>query len=73
MIESVPQRIAHLRGEIGRHNYQYHILDDPLITDAEFDAMFRELQTLEMQCLAEPIIRSACANKAAFQRRVLRT
>ncbi|MEQ1743542.1 MAG: NAD-dependent DNA ligase LigA [Candidatus Nitrotoga sp.] len=49
MSESVPQRIAHLRGEIERHNYQYHTLDAPLITDAEFDAMFRELQTLEMQ------------------------
>jgi len=49
MSESVPQRIAHLREEIERHNYQYHTLDAPLITDAEFDAMFRELQTLEMQ------------------------
>lgn len=49
MIESLPQRIAHLRGEIERHNYQYHTLDDPLITDAEFDALFRELQTLEIQ------------------------
>ena len=49
MSESVPQRIAHLRGEIERHNYQYHTLDDPLITDAEFDAMFRELQALEIQ------------------------
>jgi DNA ligase (NAD+) len=49
MSESVPQRIAHLREEVERHNYQYHVLDDPLITDAEFDAMFRELQTLEMQ------------------------
>jgi DNA ligase (NAD+) len=49
MSELVPQRIAHLRGEIERHNYQYHTLDAPLITDAEFDAMFRELQTLETQ------------------------
>ncbi|MDQ3268216.1 MAG: NAD-dependent DNA ligase LigA [Pseudomonadota bacterium] len=49
MNESVLQRIAHLRGEIERHNYQYHTLDAPLITDAEFDAMFRELQTLELQ------------------------
>ncbi|RFC35174.1 MAG: DNA ligase (NAD+) [Candidatus Nitrotoga sp. LAW] len=49
MSESVPQRIAHLRGEIERHNYQYYTLDAPLITDAEFDAMFRELQTLETQ------------------------
>ncbi len=49
MSESVPQRIAHLRGEIERHNYQYHTLDAPLISDAEFDVMFRELQALEMQ------------------------
>ena len=49
MSESVPQRIAHLRGEIERHNNQYHTLDAPLITDAEFDAIFRELQTLEIQ------------------------
>jgi DNA ligase (NAD+) len=49
MSESVPQRIAYLREEIERHNYQYHTLDAPLITDAEFDAMFRELQALEMQ------------------------
>ncbi|MDP1636747.1 MAG: NAD-dependent DNA ligase LigA [Candidatus Nitrotoga sp.] len=49
MSELVPQRIAHLRGEIERHNYHYHTLDAPLITDAEFDAMFRELQTLETQ------------------------
>ncbi len=49
MSDSVPQRIAHLRGEIERHNYQYHTLDAPLISDAEFDAMFRELQALEIQ------------------------
>jgi DNA ligase (NAD+) len=49
MNESVPQRITHLRGEIERHNYQYHVLDTPLITDAEYDAIFRELQTLETQ------------------------
>ena len=49
MSESVPQRIAHLREEIERHNYQYHTLDAPLIADAEFDAMFRALQSLELQ------------------------
>jgi DNA ligase (NAD+) len=49
MSESVPQRIAHLRDEIERHNYQYHVLDTPLISDAEYDTMFRELQTLETQ------------------------
>ncbi len=46
---SVAQRIAHLRAEIEKHNHQYYVLDDPLISDVEFDAMFRELQTLEAQ------------------------
>ncbi len=49
MSMSVAQRIAHLRAEIEKHNHQYYVLDDPLISDAEFDAMFRELQTLEAQ------------------------
>ncbi len=49
MSKSVAQRIAHLRAEIEKHNHQYYVLDDPLIFDAEFDAMFRELQTLEAQ------------------------
>ncbi len=45
--EPISHRVAHLRAEIERHNYQYHVLDDPLVSDAEYDAMFRELQTLE--------------------------
>ncbi|MBA0902343.1 MAG: NAD-dependent DNA ligase LigA [Candidatus Nitrotoga sp.] len=45
--EPVSHRAAHLRAEIERHNYQYHVLDDPLVSDAEYDAMFRELQALE--------------------------
>ncbi len=49
MSKSVAQRSAHMRAEIEKHNYQYYVLDDPLISDAEFDAMFRELQTLEAQ------------------------
>jgi DNA ligase (NAD+) len=46
---SVPARIAQLRAEIEKHNYQYYVLDQPLIPDAEFDKLFRELQTLEAQ------------------------
>ncbi len=45
----IAQRIAGLRAEIEKHNYQYYVLDDPLIPDAEFDKLFRELQTLEAQ------------------------
>ncbi|CAE6688763.1 NAD-dependent DNA ligase LigA [Candidatus Nitrotoga fabula] len=49
MNEPAPQRIDFLCHEIERHNYQYYVLDDPLISDAEYDSMFRELQSLERQ------------------------
>ena len=41
------EQIRQLREEIERHNYQYYVLDDPLISDAEYDRMFRELEALE--------------------------
>jgi DNA ligase (NAD+) len=41
------QRAAALREELERHNYQYYALDAPLVSDAEYDALFRELQDLE--------------------------
>ncbi len=40
-------RAAWLRREISRHDYQYYVLDTPLIPDAEYDKLFRELQALE--------------------------
>ena len=40
-------RIEWLRREIERHNRLYYVLDAPEIPDAEFDALFRELQGLE--------------------------
>lgn len=43
----IRERIRRLREEIERHNYQYYVLDQPLIPDAEFDRLFRELQDLE--------------------------
>jgi len=43
----VRQRAAALREEIERHNHQYYALDEPLISDAEYDALFRDLQALE--------------------------
>ncbi len=36
-----------LRREIAYHDHRYHVLDDPEISDAEYDALFRRLQTLE--------------------------
>jgi DNA ligase (NAD+) len=44
---AVAKRVRELRHEIERHNYQYYALDQPLISDAEFDKLFRQLQGIE--------------------------
>jgi DNA ligase (NAD+) len=41
------EEIFRLRRAIEKHNYQYHVLDDPLISDAEYDRLFRRLLELE--------------------------
>ena len=42
-------RMAQLCAEIDYHSNRYYVLDDPLIPDSEFDALFRELTALEQQ------------------------
>jgi DNA ligase (NAD+) len=42
-------QVARLRAEIERHNRLYYVEDAPEITDAEYDRLFRELQTLEAE------------------------
>lgn len=44
---SVRQRVAQLRADIERHNYRYHVLDDPEIPDSGYDRLLRELRALE--------------------------
>jgi DNA ligase (NAD+) len=50
---SIPKHIqkqaAELREQINYHNYRYYVLDNPVITDAEFDRLFRQLQALEAE------------------------
>jgi DNA ligase (NAD+) len=41
------ERVAELRQQIDHHNYRYHVLDDPEVTDAEYDRLFDELRRLE--------------------------
>lgn len=41
------EQIEHLRSELHRHNYKYYVLNDPEITDFEFDCIMRKLQELE--------------------------
>ncbi len=47
--KSVAARVAELRAQLNRHNYLYHVLNQPEISDAEYDQLFRELQELEEQ------------------------
>lgn len=43
----ITSRIAELRTKLNDHNYRYYVLDNPLISDAEYDQLLRELQSLE--------------------------
>jgi DNA ligase (NAD+) len=52
----VESRVRKLREAIERHNRLYYVEDAPEITDAEYDALFRELQALEAE---HPELRSA--------------
>jgi DNA ligase (NAD+) len=49
MVQSIAQEIDKLRKEIQRHEYLYYVLDQPEISDAEFDQLMRRLQQLEAQ------------------------
>ncbi|MCI0512304.1 NAD-dependent DNA ligase LigA [candidate division KSB1 bacterium] len=42
-------RITQLREQLHFHNYRYYVLDDPVISDATYDQLMRELQTLEAE------------------------
>ncbi|MHB8059887.1 MAG: NAD-dependent DNA ligase LigA [Gaiellaceae bacterium] len=41
------KRVRELRAQIEQHNYRYYVLDDPEVSDAEYDGLFDELKTLE--------------------------
>jgi len=48
-LSAAAERVAALRKEIAHHNQRYHELDAPEISDADFDALMRELRELEAQ------------------------
>lgn len=45
--EAVKRRIEELRQKIHYHNYRYYVLNEPEISDAEYDRLFHELEELE--------------------------
>ena len=46
---SAAARVQELRTQLHHHNYRYHVLDDPEISDAEYDRLLHELKALEDQ------------------------
>ncbi|UCG79902.1 MAG: NAD-dependent DNA ligase LigA, partial [Desulfobacterales bacterium] len=47
MKEDVKKRVTELRRALHRHNHLYYVLDEPEISDAEYDRLMQELTTLE--------------------------
>jgi len=47
--DKIEKEIFELRREIEKHNYRYHVIDDPLVSDADYDRLFRRLVELERQ------------------------
>ncbi len=50
------KRAAELREQLREHDHRYYVLDAPTLPDAEYDRLFRELQTLEAE---HPELRTA--------------
>jgi len=46
-IAEIKEKIEKLRAEIQHHNYRYHVLDSPEISDTEYDGLMRALKSLE--------------------------
>lgn len=45
--DNLHKRLEQLRQEIHYHNYRYHVLDDPIISDYEYDKLMIELRSIE--------------------------
>ena len=68
---AIEQRARKLKKELNFHNHRYYVLDDPVITDHEYDLLIRELRELEneypqLQTADSPTQRAGAAPSAAF-------
>lgn len=71
MASALVDRVAALRSALNHHNYRYYVLDDPEITDGEYDALFSELMELEqahpeLRTTDSPTLRVGAAPAASF-------
>ena len=48
-MNDIQKRINELKEEIEKHNYHYYVLDNPIVSDTEWDKLFKELETLESE------------------------
>jgi len=48
-MNDIHQRINELKEEIEKHNYYYYVLDSPIVSDTEWDKLFKELEALESE------------------------
>jgi len=48
-LKEVQEKLEKLRAEISYHDYRYYVLDNPVISDAQYDALMQELIKLEKQ------------------------
>ena len=48
-MNNIHKRINELKEEIEKHNHYYYVLDNPIVSDTEWDKLFKELETLESE------------------------
>ncbi len=48
-MRDIQKRLRELREQINYHNYRYHVLDDPVISDAEYDRLIADLKAIEAE------------------------
>lgn len=48
-MDAIQQEITRLRDEINEHNHRYYVLNEPIISDREFDELMRRLERLEKE------------------------
>jgi DNA ligase (NAD+) len=47
--EALQRHVSDLRQRLDRYSYEYHVLDAPTVTDAEYDALMNELRAIEAE------------------------